>query len=687
MLIKTESPLPYPAARRGDHVDDYHGTRVPDPYRWLEDLDAPETAAWIAAEDALTESFLSTVPQRDAIRARLTAVWDYERMSVPSREGASYVFSRNSGLQNQAVLYVAPTLDGPARLLLDPNTLSDDGTVALSGLSFSHDGTLMAYGTSASGSDWIEWRVRDVASGIDRDDLVQWSKFSDAAWAGDGSGFYYSRYDAPADESQFKAANFFHKVYFHRLGTPQSADALVYERPDKRDWNFHAGVSDDGRWLVIDATEGTDPKNRIFVRDLAQADAPIVELLPDADAHYQFLGNDGARLYFRTTLDAPLGRVVAFDVGSRVPIEIVPTGNDTLESASLFGDRIIVALLHDAHSVVRVYDLTGVLERDLELPGIGTVGGFHGRRNDPETFFNYTSYTVPSSIYRYELATGDVRPVFAPTVDFDPAQYTSEQVFYASKDGTRIPLILSFKRGLTRTGDAPTILYGYGGFNISLTPAFSPGMLVWMEMGGIFAVANLRGGGEYGEAWHEAGTKERKQNVFDDFIAAAEYLIAEGWTSTPKLAISGGSNGGLLVGACMTQRPDLFAAALPAVGVLDMLRFQYFTIGWAWSSDYGTSDDPEGFRYLYAYSPLHRLREGTAYPATMVTTADHDDRVYPAHSFKFAAQLQHSQTGLAPVLIRIETKAGHGAGKPTSKVIEENADKFAFLVRVLNVQS
>ncbi|GAC1416055.1 MAG: prolyl oligopeptidase family serine peptidase [Candidatus Velthaea sp.] len=665
-------------------MDDYHGTKVRDPYRWLEDLDSPETVRWVEAQGVLANSFLSTLPGRDEIRERLRALWDYERYSVPMREGASYVYSKNTGLQNQAVLYVAPRIDAPPRVLLDPNGLSSDGTVALSGASFSADGTLLAYAISASGSDWLEWRVRDVATGADRTDLVRWSKFSSAAWRADGSGFYYSGYDEPLPgAAQFKDANYFHKVYFHRLGTPQTEDVLVFERPDHKDWNFSTIVTDDGRWLIVHASEGTDPKNGISVLDLTKPDATVVELVAPGRALYSFAGNDGDVFYFRTTLDAPRSRVIAVTLAGDGTREVIAQTEDTLEDVMMFGDRFIAQYLHDAHSLVDIYDLDGTLVREIALPGLGSVGGFTGKRDDCETFFSFTSYTMPTTIYRYDLAAATVSPAFTPRVAFDPAQYASEQVFYESKDGTRVPMIVSSKRGVARDGTTPAILYGYGGFNISLTPAFSPAMLVWMEMGGIYAVANLRGGGEYGEAWHEAGTKAHKQNVFDDFIAAAEYLIAHEYTSAPKLAIAGGSNGGLLVGAAMTQRPDLFGAALPAVGVMDMLRFQKFTIGWAWVSDYGSSDSPADFTNLYAYSPLHNLRAGVAYPATLITTADHDDRVYPAHSFKFAAELQHVQAGDNPALIRIETKAGHGAGKPTSKMIDEAADRYAFLRRVL----
>ncbi len=678
--------LAYPQPPQSDQVDTYFGARVPDPYRPLEDVDAPETRAWIEAENGLTESFISTIPERAAIRSRLTELWNYERRSVPERVGDRYAYYRNTGLQNQAVLYITHDLAEPGRVLLDPNVLSEDGTVALSGAEFSDDGRRLAYSISSSGSDWQEWHVRDVQTGADLPDIVRWSKFSGAAWRRDGSGFYYSRYDKPDPESQYKDANYFHKLYFHRLGTPQSADVLVYERPDHKDWNINAITTEDGRYLIIDASRGTDSENRVFVVDL-QGSHEVIPLLPDADAHWQYLANDGTIFYFLTTHEAPRGRIVALDLHERTRRELVAQTDDVLDGAAIFGDRIVAPYLHDAHARVVMYGLDGRAQGEIPLPGLGSVGGFTGKRAATETFYSYTSYTEPTSIYRLDLRTRTSTRVFTPQLAFDRDAFVSEQVFYTSKDGTRIPLILTYRKGTPRDGTAPTILYGYGGFDISLTPAFSTSVLVWLERGGIYAVANLRGGGEYGETWHQAGMKEKKQNVFDDFIAAAEYLIAERWTSTPKLAIHGGSNGGLLVGACMTQRPELFGAALPAVGVMDMLRFQHFTIGWAWTSDYGSSDDPEQFRTLLAYSPLHAIHAGVSYPATLITTGDHDDRVFPAHSFKFAAALQAAQAGDAPILLRVETKAGHGAGKPTTKVIEEIGDRYAFLVRVLGMQA
>jgi prolyl oligopeptidase len=682
--MSLRAPNVYPPAPHSDVIDTYHGRSVADPFRWLEEVDSAQTRAWITAQNALTEEYLAAVDRREHIRGRLEHIWNYERSSAPSRQGPHYAFYKNSGLQNQSVLCVAPTPTGPARVLIDPNLLSADGTVALSGLAFDHAGSRVAYAISASGSDWLEWHVRDVETGTDLPDCVRWGKFSGAAWRRDGSGFFYSRYDEPG-AAQFKDANYYHKLYFHELGTPQSDDVLVYERPDHKDWNIAPVVSDDGRWLIIYATEGTEPRNRIFVRDLAATGTDVIALLPDADGRYEFLGNDDDRFYFQTTHESPRGRVIAVDLAQRQLTEIVAETSDALDGVSIFGDLILAHYLRDAHSVVRLYDFTGRDLGELSLPGLGTVNGFEGRRADSETFFTFTSYTTPATVYRHDFVSGETRAVFTPAVDFEPQHYSSKQVFYTSKDGTRVPMILTYKNGLALDGSAPAILYGYGGFDISLTPLFSPATLVWLEMGGIYAVANLRGGGEYGEDWHLAGTKERKQNVFDDFIAAAHYLIENKYTRSAKLAIMGGSNGGLLVGAAMTQAPGLFGAALPAVGVMDMLRFQKFTIGWAWASDFGSSDDAEQFEWLISYSPLHNVKTGVRYPPTLITTADHDDRVFPGHSFKFAARLQEAQSGDAPILIRIESKAGHGAGKPTAKVIAEVADRYAFLVRVLDI--
>jgi len=677
----------YPEAKQGTQTDTYHGTEVRDPYRWLEERDSEATEAWIAAENALTETFFEQV-EREPLRQRLSELWDYEKFGAPFRAGTRYFYFKNDGLQNQSVLYVLETLDGEPRVLLDPNTLSEDGTVALSGLEVSEDGNWLAYGLSQSGSDWQEWFVREVATESDRDDKLEWVKFSGAAWTADHRGFFYSRYDAPDPDKQFEAANYFQKLYYHRLGTAQSEDELVYERPDRKEWMFAAEVSEDGRYLLISVSQGTDPRNLVFYQDLQAPAAEVVELVSTFEASYDFIGNDGSLFWFRSDRDAPRGRVVAIDAADPNGTwqEVIPETEDTLEGVGLLNNSFVVGYLRDAKSAILIYAIDGTFVRELALPGIGSAGGFGGKRYDTETFYSFSSFTTPPTIYRYDFDRDESVVFRQPHVDFNPANYETHQIFYRSKDGTQVPMFVTYKKGLLLDGTNPTLLYGYGGFGISLTPSFSISRLVWMERGGVFAVPNLRGGGEYGEDWHQAGTKDRKQNVFDDFIAAAEWLIENRYTSARKLAISGGSNGGLLVGACLVQRPDLFGAVLPAVGVLDMLRFHKFTIGWAWCSDYGSPDDPEDFKTLYAYSPLHNLVPGTPYPATLITTADRDDRVVPAHSFKFAAALQAAQGGDAPILIRIETKAGHGAGKPTSKRIEEVADQFAFLSVVLGME-
>ncbi|MBD0302942.1 MAG: S9 family peptidase [Tolypothrix sp. T3-bin4] len=687
--MPSEKHSPYPSSRKSDRVDDYHGTIVADPYRFLEDPDSEETKAWVEAENQVTFGYLNEIPAREKIKQRLTKLWDYEKYSIPFQEGENYFYFKNDGLQNQSVLYTLKTLDGEPKVLLDPNKLSEDGTVALSGLSISKDGKLLAYGLSSSGSDWQEWKVRDVESGEDLPDHLKWIKFSGASWTNDNQGFFYSRYDEPNEKTKLEDVNYYQKLYYHKLGTSQTEDTLIYERPDQKEWGFGGGVTEDGHYLVISVWLGTDPKNLFFYKDLTNPNAEVVELIKEFEADYSFIDNDDSVFYFRTDLDAPRARVIAID--SKNPDksawqEIIPQAVETLESVGILNNQFVADYLKDAHSQVKIFDLNGTFVREVELPGLGSVGGFNGKRHDTETFYSFTSYTTPPTIYRYDIVSGKSQVFRQPKVDFNPADYETKQVFYRSKDNTQVPMFITYKKGIKLDGNNPTLLYAYGGFNISLTPSFSVSTLVWLEMGGVYAVPNLRGGGEYGEEWHQAGMKLKKQNVFDDFIAAAEWLIANRYTKTDKLAIAGGSNGGLLVGACMTQRPDLFGAALPAVGVMDMLRFHKFTIGWAWVSEYGSPDNPEEFKALYAYSPLHNLKPGTAYPATMITTADHDDRVVPAHSFKFAAALQAAHTGENPVLIRIETKAGHGAGKPTAKIIEEAADKWAFLVRTLDMK-
>jgi prolyl oligopeptidase len=685
-LKDSQSAPAYPVTAKTNQVDDYHGTRVADPYRWLEDDNGADTKAWVEAENKVTFDYLEKIPERNAIKDRLTQLWNYERYGVPFKEGGRYFLTRNDGLQNQAVLYTLPSLDAEPKLLLDPNKLSTDGTVALGGYRISDDGNLMAYGIAKAGSDWQDWKVRDVRTGQDLPDEIHWVKFSEASWSKDNQGFFYSRYDEPEKADALKAVNYFQKLYYHRLGTPQSEDALVYERKDRKEWGFGGDVTDDGRYLLIHVSQGTDTRNRVFYRDLQTPGSPVVELLNDFDAAYSFIDNVGTVFYFRTDLDAPRGRVIAIDITRPERAnwkEVIPQTKDRLQSVSLVNDQLIADYLKDARSEIQIFSRDGKFTRRVELPGLGSASGFGGKRHYTETFYAFTSFTVPTTIYRYDLTTGTSTVYREPKVPFNSADYETKQVFYHSKDGTRVPMFITSKKGLKLDGNNPVYLYAYGGFDISLTPGFSPANLAWLEMGGVYAMANLRGGGEYGEEWHQAGMKAKKQNVFDDFIGAAEWMVANHYTRPGKLAIGGGSNGGLLVGAVLTQRPDLFGAAVPAVGVMDMLRFHKFTIGWAWASEYGSSDHAEDFPTLYSYSPLHHIKPGVHYPATLIITGDHDDRVVPAHSFKFAATMQAAQAGTKPVLIRIETRAGHGAGKPTTMVIQEAADKWAFLVHEL----
>jgi prolyl oligopeptidase len=690
LLCSCSAPrLEYPVTRTTNQVDVYHGVSVADPYRWLEDDNSPETKAWVEAQNKITFGYLGQIPQRKAIQERLTKLWNYERYDAPFKEGGRYFFFKNDGLQNQSVFYTMPSLDAPPTVLLDPNTLSPDGTVALSGLAPSPDGNLVAYGISASGSDWEEWKVRDVKTGEDLTDNLKWVKFSRASWTKDGKGFFYSGYDKPNESTKLTKLNENQKLFYHRLGTPQSEDKLIYYRPEHKDWGYGGYVTDDGRYLIINVTQGADRRNRVFYQDLQKPNAKVVELLNDFDAAYAFIDNDGPVFWFRTDLNAPRGRVIAIDLQKPERAnwrELLPQSPETLIGVNILNDTFICTYLQNAHSQVRKWSLTGQPLGEVQLPGLGSARGFRGKRKETETFYSFTSFTVPGTIYRHDLVTGQSAVFRQPKVDFNPSDYETRQIFFTSKDGTRVPMFITHKQGIKLNGHNPTLLNGYGGFAVNLTPGFSVSNLVWMEMGGVCAVANLRGGGEYGEEWHQAGMKLKKQNVFDDFIAGAEWLIANQYTNPKKLAIAGGSNGGLLVGACETQRPDLFGACLPAVGVMDMLRFNKFTIGWAWMNDYGTPEDAKEFEALYAYSPLHRIKRGTKYPPTFITTADHDDRVVPAHSFKFAATMQAAQAARDPILIRIETKAGHGKGKPTSKLIAEAADKWAFLVKELDVK-
>ena len=701
--------IAYPPARKGDVVEDYHGTAVADPYRWLEDPDAAETVAWVEAENAVTASYLGRGPLREQLRARLTRLWDYPRYGVPEREGDRYYFWKNDGLQNQPVLYrqARPEAAAEATPVLDPNTLSADGTAAVMNLRFTRDGRLAAYGVSRSGSDWQDLHVRDCDAATDFPDVVRWCKFAGIAWAPDASGFYYNRFPEPGTVAPEDASNF-QRVYWHTLGTGQDGDRLVFERPDFKELGFSPRTTDDGAYLVLHVWRGTEPENRFYYRPLTApaapdgapgagsgADAPFVRLLDEADARYDFVDNAGSLFYFNTDLDAPRGRVIAIDVERPEREhwqEIVPQGDHPIDRVDLINDELVVTTLHDVHHRIQRYSRGGRPLGEIPLPGLGTVAGLSGRREDAACFLGFTSYLYPLTCLRFDFATGELTTLRRPELDFDASGYETRQVFYPSRDGTRVPMFLTHRKGLALDGDNPTLLYGYGGFNISLTPAFTVHRLAWLEQGGVLAIANLRGGAEYGEAWHQAGILDRKQNVFDDFIAAAEWLIAGGYTRRERLAIQGGSNGGLLVAACETQRPDLFGAVLCQVPVADMLRYHRFTVGRYWTTDYGNAEaDAAHFRFLYAYSPLHNVRPGTAYPPTLITSADTDDRVVSAHAKKLAATMQAAQaappgaTAAAPILLRVETRAGHGAGKPTTKQIDEQADLYAFLFRALDV--
>jgi prolyl oligopeptidase len=685
--VFAQTKFDYPKTKKVEQTDDYHGTKISDPYRWLEDDNSAETKAWVEAQNKVTFAYLNEIPERAKIKARLTELWNYERYSAPFEQGGKYFYTKNDGLQNQSVWYVAATVNDKGRVLLDPNTLSKDGTVALNGSSISDDGKMLAYGLSSSGSDWVEWHFRDVETGKDSPDVLKDVKFSGASWSKDGKGVFYSRFPATDEKARLTGLNYNQKIYYHKLGTLQSEDILVYERPDDKEMSVGGGVSEDGKYLIVYVSKGTSPKNMIYYKDLSKSDSMVMPLVDKLEASYGFIGNDGSTFYFETDKDAARGRVVAVDIlkADKEWKEIIPEAKETLGSVSFINNQFVTNYLKDAYTQIRIYDMKGKFVRNVELPGIGTAGGFNGERDDTETFYTFSSYATPPTTYRYDMKTGKSEVFRKAAVKFDSAGYEVKQVKYKSKDGTEIPMFIVHKKGIKMDGTNPTLLYGYGGFNSSLTPGFSVSRLAWMEMGGVYAVANLRGGGEYGKEWHESAIKTKRQNAFDDFIAAAEYLISAKYTSPKKLAIQGGSNGGLLVGAVLNQRPELFGAALPAVGVMDMLRFHKFTAGRYWTSDYGSPDNPAEFAAIYKYSPLHNLKKGTKYPAVLVTTADHDDRVVPAHSFKYAATLQEAQGGDAPVLIRIETKAGHGAGKPTSKQIEELADIYGFLMKNLGM--
>ncbi|WP_186729092.1 prolyl oligopeptidase family serine peptidase [Sphingomonas panacisoli] len=677
--------ITYPATERGTTVDEQFGVKVADPYRWLENdvRTDPKVAAWVADENKLTDAYLATLPGRDIFKTRLKALIDYERFGTPVKKGGRYFYARNSGLQNQAVLYVRDAIDGAGRVLIDPNGWAKDGATALGEWAPSEDGKRIVYAIQDGGTDWRTVKVLDVDSGKVLDDTVEWVKFSNLSWAKDGSGFYYSRFPAPPEGQKFQSTNENQAVYFHKLGTPQSADTLIYATPDQPKRSHGAQVTDDGKWLVITTTEGTDNRYEITVIDLAAPKPAPRTIFKGLDYQWSFAGNVGGNFYWVTDKDAPRMRLVSTNLYARsaeVPVvEVVPQDKAVLDGAAIIGGKLVTSYLVDVKSEVRRYSLDGKPDGTVALPGIGSVGGFGGEADDPETFYSFTSYNRPTTIYRYDVATGKSSVWAQPKVAFDPANYLVSQVFYASKDGTRVPMFIVRKKGTS--GPAPTLLYAYGGFNVTMEPAFSATRIAWLEQGGVYAVANIRGGGEYGKEWHDGGRLANKQNVFDDFIAAGEFLKAKGYTGKDQLAIMGGSNGGLLIGAVVNQRPDLFAAALPQVGVMDMLRFDRFTAGRYWVDDYGYPSKEADFRVLLKYSPYHNIRAGKPYPAILAATADTDDRVVPGHTFKYTAMLQSMDLGPKPRLVRIETRAGHGSGKPTDKIIDETASDWAFIAK------
>jgi prolyl oligopeptidase len=688
LCAQTLPRLNYPPAPKSDQVDDYHGVKIADPYRSLENADAPSTQKWIEQENELTFSWLAKVPNREAIRTQLTSLWNYEKFGGLSKAGSHYFYFHNSGLQNQAVLYVMDSLNGTPRELLDPNTYRKDGTAAINGESVSWNGKLYGYAVAQAGSDWDEWRVRDVATGKDLSDLVRWSKGTSISWAADDSGFYYCRFPEPPPEKLLTVAALNQKVYFHKMGDPQTADKLIYARPEHPDWTFAAEVMEGGHYLVLYIDTGVPGKNMLSFQDLSVANPRTLELISTPAFAYDPIEISGTALFVRTTDGAPRGRVVAIDLKSPERAhwkEIVGEKTETLDSVQMAGGKLLLSYMKDAHSTATLATLEGKPVSEIAMPGYGTAVWSAARLHDSEMFYTFTGYTIPPGTYRLDLNTGQGTVVRQSKVDFDAPAYETRQVFYNSKDGTRVPMFLSYRKGLKLNGINPTLLYAYGGFDVAVTPSFNPAIAEWMRLGGVYAVANLRGGSEYGEAWHQAGMREKKQNVFDDFIAAAEWLIANKYTSTPKLAIYGGSNGGLLIGAVLNQRPELFGAAMPAVGVMDMLRFQKFGFGTQWVGEYGNPENAEDFRFIRPYSPLHNIRRGVKYPPVLITTSDHDDRVMPGHSLKYAATLQQAQAGTAPILIRVETRAGHGAGKPTSKTIDEWADRLAFLESALKM--
>jgi prolyl oligopeptidase len=678
--MKAQNGIKYPVTKKVDTVDNYFGTKVPDPYRWLENDKSEETAAWVKEENAVTYDYLGKIPFRDKIKERLTKMWNFPKYGIPFKQGKHYFFYKNDGMQNQSVLYIQDGLEGTPRVFLDPNKLSADGTISLSELSVSNDGKYLGYMTSKGGSDWNEAYLMDVESGKLLSDHIMWIKESGFGWQGDG--FYYSRFEEPAPGKELSGMNKNHKVYFHKIGTLQSADKLVYEDKTHPDRNFYAMTTEDENFLILSETETTSG-NGLYYKDLKKGDKDFKQLAKGFDFDYNVIDDVDGKFIILTNDNAPTYKLVLMDPAMPARENwktIIPEKPEVLQSVSYLGGKLIAEYIKDAYSKAYIYTLEGKLEGEVQFPGIGTGGGFSGKKDDNTAFYSFTSFTFPSTIYKFDIKENKSTVYHKPEIDFKADDFETKQVFYTSKDGTKIPMFLIYKKGLVLNGQNPTLLYGYGGFNISLTPNFSISRLIFLENGGVYAMANIRGGGEYGEAWHKAGMVLNKQNVFDDFIAAAEYLIKEKYTSSEKLAVQGGSNGGLLIGAVMTQRPELFKVAIPQVGVMDMLRYQKFTIGKGWASDYGLSDDPVQFKYLYKYSPLHNIKEGVKYPATLVMTADHDDRVVPAHSFKFIATLQAKQAGPNPVLVRIDTMAGHGFGKPTSKSIDEAADMMSFIM-------
>ena len=675
----------YPLSKKVDTVDVYFDTEVQDPYRWLEDDNSEETKNWVIAQNKITDAYLEQIPNREKINKRLTEVWNYPKVGVPFKKGDLYFHYRNNGLQNQYVLYVQKSLDDEATILLDPNTLSEDGTVALAGIAVSEDSMYLAYRIARSGSDWNELYIRDITTGKDLDDHLQWLKFTGVSWY--KNGFFYSRYDAPEKGGELSNSNEYHKVYYHKLGNKQEQDELIYENSKFPKRLYGVGVTDDEKYLIL-SEMGASHGNALYFKDLTNKSSEFTLITDDIELNHSIIDDVDGKLLMFTNNGAPKYKVVEVDVNNPTKENwevLIPEKENVLSGVKLAGGKMVASYMNDAYSKIEILKLDGTFESNVELPGIGTAGSFSGKKDENIAFYSFESFTTPDVAYKYDFTTGKSEIFYQPKINFNPDDFVTEQKFYTSKDGTKVPMFIVYKKGTKLNGDNPCLLYGYGGFNVSLTPYFTPRRLVWLENGGVYVVANLRGGGEYGEDWHQAGTKLNKQNVFDDCISAAEYLIDNKYTNPDKLALKGGSNGGLLVGAVINQRPDLFKVAIPEVGVMDMLRYHKFTIGWAWAGDYGTSaDNKEMFDYLLKYSPIHNIQD-VNYPAVMVTTADHDDRVVPAHSFKYIATLQEKYSGFNPVLIRIESKAGHGGGMPTSKQIEEYTDIWSFIFHNMGI--